>query len=76
MMIRESSFSLRAAEESLPLRDAFSALFFVSVGILFNPSILVEHPFKVLIVIGIIVIGKSIAAFALVLCFRYPYAPP
>ncbi|MBN9229436.1 MAG: sodium:proton antiporter [Legionella sp. 40-6] len=72
MMIRESSFSHRAAEESLPLRDAFSALFFVSVGILFNPAILVEHPFKVLIVIGIIVVGKSIAAFVLVLCFRYP----
>ncbi|WP_131780554.1 cation:proton antiporter domain-containing protein [Legionella bozemanae] len=72
MIMRESSFSHRAAEESLPLRDAFAVLFFVSVGMLFNPSVLVEQPLQILIVVGIIVIGKSIAAFALVLAFRYP----
>ncbi|HHF7375873.1 cation:proton antiporter [Legionella bozemanae] len=72
MIMRESSFSHRAAEESLPLRDAFAVLFFVSVGMLFNPSVLIEQPLQILIVVGIIVIGKSIAAFALVLAFRYP----
>ncbi|HAU0968305.1 TPA: sodium:proton antiporter [Legionella pneumophila] len=72
MIMRESSFSHRAAEESLPLRDAFAVLFFVSVGMLFNPSVLVEQPLQILIVVGIIIIGKSIAAFVLVLAFRYP----
>ena len=72
MVMRESEFSHRAAEESLPLRDAFAVLFFVSVGMLFNPMVLVERPFQVLAVVGIIVIGKSLAAAALVLAFRYP----
>ncbi|KTC81520.1 YbaL family putative K(+) efflux transporter [Legionella brunensis] len=72
MIMRESSLSHRAAEESLPLRDAFAVLFFVSVGMLFNPFVLVEQPLQVLTVVGIIVIGKSIAAFVLVLAFRYP----
>lgn len=71
MIMRESSFSHRAAEESLPLREAFAVLFFVSVGMLFNPAVLVEQPLQILIVVGIIVIGKSIAAFVLVLAFRY-----
>lgn len=72
MIMRESSLSHRAAEESLPLREAFSVLFFVAVGMLFDPAVLVAHPLQVLAVVGIIVIGKSIAAFALVLAFRYP----
>ncbi|MGQ3889112.1 cation:proton antiporter [Legionella sp. CNM-1927-20] len=72
MIMRESSFSHRAAEESLPLREAFAVLFFVSVGMLFNPAVLIEQPLQVLTVIGIIVIGKSIAAFTLVLACRYP----
>ncbi|MBA2653014.1 MAG: cation:proton antiporter [Tatlockia sp.] len=72
VIIRESKFSRRAAEESLPFRDAFSVLFFVSVGMLFNPYIFIEHPFQVLVVVAIIVIGKSIAAAFLVLAFRYP----
>lgn len=72
MIMRESSFSHRAAEESLPLREAFAVLFFVAVGMLFNPSILIEQPLQVLSVVAIIVIGKSIAAFVLVLAFRYP----
>lgn len=72
MIIRESRFSRRAAEESLPFRDAFAVLFFVSVGMLFNPYIFIEQPLQVLIVLGIIVIGKSVAAAALVLAFRYP----
>jgi monovalent cation:H+ antiporter-2, CPA2 family len=72
MMMRESDLSHRAAEESLPLRDAFSVLFFVSVGMLFDPSILVREPGKVLAVVGIIMVGKTVAAVALVLAFRYP----
>lgn len=71
MIIRESKFSQRAAEESLPFRDAFAVLFFVSVGMLFNPYIFIREPLQVLAVIGIIVIGKSVAAVALVLAFRY-----
>jgi CPA2 family monovalent cation:H+ antiporter-2 len=72
MMMRESEFSHRAAEESLPLREAFAVLFFVSMGMLFDPKVLVKMPLQVLAVVGIIVIGKSVAAAALVLIFRYP----
>ena len=72
MVLRESEFSHRAAEESLPLRDAFSVLFFVSVGMLFDPAVLMTRPLQVLGVVAIIVVGKSIAAMALVLALRYP----
>ena len=72
MVMRESEFSHRAAEESLPLRDAFAVLFFVSVGMLFDPKVLAEEPLRVLGVVAIIVVGKSIAAAGLVLAFRYP----
>ena len=72
MVLRESDLSHRAAEESLPLRDAFSVLFFVSVGMLFDPSVLVESPFKVLAVVLVIIFGKSLAAMLLVLALRYP----
>ncbi|MBA3589914.1 cation:proton antiporter, partial [Methylibium sp.] len=72
MVMRESEFSQRAAEESLPLRDAFAVLFFVSVGMLFEPRVLIERPGQVLAVVGIIVLGKSLAAAAVVLLFRYP----
>ena len=72
MVLRESDLSHRAAEESLPLRDAFSVLFFVSVGMLFDPMVLVESPIKVLAVVAVIVFGKSLAAMLLVLALRYP----
>ena len=72
MVLRESELSQRAATDSLPLQDAFSVLFFVSVGMLFNPSVLVEQPLEVAAVVLIIVIGKSLAAFGLVLLLRYP----
>ena len=72
MVMRESNLSHRAAEESLPFRDAFSVLFFVSVGMLFDPAVLVQQPLQVLAVVAIIVLGKSLAAFLLVLAFRYP----
>jgi CPA2 family monovalent cation:H+ antiporter-2 len=72
MMMRESEFSHRAAEESLPLRDAFSVLFFVSVGMLFDPRVLLDEPLRVLAVVAIIMVGKTLAAVALVIAFRYP----
>ena len=72
VVMSESPLSYRAAEESLPFRDAFSVLFFVSVGMLFDPQVLVREPFHVFVVVLIIVLGKSLAAFFLVLLFRYP----
>ena len=72
MAMRESALSHRAAQESLPLRDAFSVLFFVSVGMLFDPQVLMNQPLQVLAVVAIIIFGKSLAAFLLVLAFRYP----
>jgi CPA2 family monovalent cation:H+ antiporter-2 len=72
MVLRESEFSQRAAEESLPLRDAFAVLFFVSVGMLFNPAVLIEQPLRVVGVVAIILFGKSLAAAAFVLLMRYP----
>ena len=72
MMIRESPLSHRAAEESLPLRDAFSVLFFVSVGMLFEPRVLLDAPLSLLAVLAIVMVCKTIAAVVLVLAFRYP----
>ena len=72
MMLGESELSKRAADESLPLRDAFAVLFFVSVGMLFNPEIIWQEPIKLLIVIAIIMVGKTLAAIMLVLLFKYP----
>ncbi len=72
MVLRESDLSHRAAEESLPLRDAFAVLFFVSVGMLFDPRMLIDDPLRIMAVVVIIIIGKSLAAFAIVLAFRYP----
>jgi CPA2 family monovalent cation:H+ antiporter-2 len=72
MMMRESPLSHRAADESLPLRDAFSVLFFVSVGMLLDPAILVTEPLRVAAVVAIVVIGKTLAALGIVLLFRYP----
>ena len=72
MVLRESELSHRAAHESLPLRDAFSVLFFVSVGMLFDPMVLVESPGRVALVVAVIMFGKSVAAFLLVLALRYP----
>jgi monovalent cation:H+ antiporter-2, CPA2 family len=72
MMMRESELSHRAAEESLPLRDAFAVLFFVSVGMLFDPAVVVEEPVKLVAVAAIVMVGNPIVAIALVLAFRYP----
>lgn len=72
MVMQESDLSHRAAEESLPLRDAFSVLFFVSVGMLFEPRVLLDEPLRLLVVLAVIMVGKSIAALLIVLAFRYP----
>lgn len=72
MMLNESEFSHKAAHDSLPLRDAFAVLFFVSVGMLFDPHILVEHPWQVLATLAIIMLGKSAAAFVIVRAFGHP----
>lgn len=72
MILGETQLSRRAAEETLPLRDAFAVLFFVSVGMLFDPKVLIEQPGPVLATVAIIVFGKSIAAYALVRAFGHP----
>ncbi len=72
MVLRESEFSHRAAEETLPLRDAFAVLFFVAVGMLFDPAVLLSAPDRVLLVVAVIMVGKTLAAAALVLLLRYP----
>ncbi|MBP7218099.1 MAG: cation:proton antiporter, partial [Acinetobacter sp.] len=72
MVVKESDFSHRAEEETLPLREIFSILFFVSVGMLFDPAILIAEPLRILAVVAIIMVGKTLAAIALVLFFRYP----
>ncbi|NUS22116.1 MAG: Kef family K(+) transporter [Mesorhizobium sp.] len=74
MIMSESELSHRAAEESLPLRDAFSVLFFVSVGMLFDPLSLISNGLPILATLAIIIVGKSIAAFIIVVAFRYPIA--
>ncbi|WP_066722998.1 YbaL family putative K(+) efflux transporter [Sphingomonas pituitosa] len=71
MILGETSLSRRATEETLPLRDAFAVLFFVSVGMLFNPSVLVEQPLVLLAAIAIILVGKSLAAYGIVRLFGY-----
>jgi CPA2 family monovalent cation:H+ antiporter-2 len=69
MILKESEFSHQAASETLPLRDAFAVLFFVSVGMIFDPSILIERPLEVVATALIIVVGKSVAAYAIVRAF-------
>jgi CPA2 family monovalent cation:H+ antiporter-2 len=72
VVINESDHSHRAAAESQPIQDAFAVLFFVSVGMLLNPQVLLRHPLQVLTVVAIILFGKSLSAFLIVKVFRYP----
>lgn len=72
MTMRESKLSSRVVDKIMPFQDAFAVLFFVSVGMMFNPIILIEEPYKVLIVLAIILFGKSIAAVLIVLLCGYP----
>ncbi len=71
MILGETPLSRRAAEETLPLRDAFAVLFFVSVGMLFDPAVLVERPLPLLATLAIIIVGKSVAAYLLVRLFGH-----
>lgn len=71
MMLRESDLSHRAAEESLPLRDAFAVLFFVSVGMLFDPTIIVREPWLLVLTVLLIMIGKTVIAAGFVLLSGY-----
>ena len=72
MVVNGSDLSHEAAADALPLQDAFSVLFFVAVGMLFDPAILLQQPLEVLAVVLIVLIGKSVGAVAIVLAFRYP----
>jgi CPA2 family monovalent cation:H+ antiporter-2 len=71
MMIRESELHKEVATRTLPFQDAFSVLFFVAVGMLFDPMVVIENPLRVLAVLGIIMFGKSIASFLIVLMSGY-----
>lgn len=72
MILSESTLSQQAASETLPLRDAFAVLFFISVGMLFDPAILLRDPLAVIATLTIIIVGKSVAAYGIVRAFGYP----
>ncbi len=72
LIMGESDLSHRAAEEALPMRDAFSVLFFISVGMLFDPVLVAAHPFQLLAVVLIVVVAKPLVAFPLALLFGQP----
>jgi CPA2 family monovalent cation:H+ antiporter-2 len=72
VILSETELAHQAGNDSLPLKDAFAVLFFVSVGMLFDPMVLVREPLSVLAVLAIIMLGKSLAAFVIVLVFRHP----
>lgn len=74
LILSESDLSHRAAAQSLPLQDAFAVLFFVSVGMLFDPSILVREPWRVAAVVAIVIVGKSLITFSTLSVLRYPLA--
>jgi Sodium/hydrogen exchanger family len=75
MVVNASDHSERAAIELQLLQNAFTVLFFVSVGMLFDPAILLEQPSRVLVTVAIVIVGKSLAAFLIVRAFRYPSTP-
>jgi len=72
MILSETEYSNRAAKETLPLRDAFAVLFFISMGMLLNPTILITDPVLLFSTVLVIVLGKSIAAYVIMAIFRYP----
>ncbi len=71
IVVSESDFSHEAATNALPLQDAFAVLFFVSVGMLFDPAVLLEQPLRVVAAVAVVILGKSLAAMAIVLVYRY-----
>ena len=73
MILGETPLSRQATEETLPLRDAFAVLFFVSVGMLFNPAVVIEQPLLLVATVLIIVVGKSLAAYAIVRVLRHDH---
>jgi monovalent cation:H+ antiporter-2, CPA2 family len=72
LVVGRSEFSVRAASDALPMRDAFAVLFFVSVGMLLNPESLLEAPLMIAATLGVVLIGKPLAALLIVALFRYP----
>jgi CPA2 family monovalent cation:H+ antiporter-2 len=74
MILSESTLSQRAAEETLPLRDAFAVLFFVSVGMLFNPAILLQYPFALVATLFVVLFFNPVVAYLLVRVFQQPIA--
>src|SRR4051812_46675457 len=72
MILSESTLSQRAAQETLPLRDAFAVLFFVSIGMLFNPSVIMSYPLALLATLLIVTVGKAVVAYGMMRLFRYP----
>ena len=72
MVVGRSEYSLRAASEALPMRDAFAVLFFVSVGMLLDPGYLLEAPLLVAATLAVVLVGKPLVAMAVVLLLRYP----
>jgi CPA2 family monovalent cation:H+ antiporter-2 len=74
VVLSESDFAHQAGAETRPVQDAFTVLFFVAIGMLFNPAVLVTHPLQLLAALAIVIVGKSVAAFLIVLLFRFPLA--
>ena len=72
LVVGRSEFSVRAASDALPMRDAFAVLFFVSVGMLFNPESLLQAPLMIAATLGVVLVGKPLAALLIVALFRYP----
>jgi monovalent cation:H+ antiporter-2, CPA2 family len=72
VVVGESDVSHQAAADAVPLRDAFAVLFFVSVGMLVDPAFLLAHPLEIALVVGLIVLAKSVAAFLIVTVLGYP----
>jgi monovalent cation:H+ antiporter-2, CPA2 family len=72
LVVGRSEFSVRAAADALPMRDAFAVLFFVSVGMLLDPGTLLDDPQMLAATLAVVLIGKPLAAMAIVVLFRYP----
>jgi CPA2 family monovalent cation:H+ antiporter-2 len=72
VMLNGTAFTHKIAEDSQPLRDTFAVLFFVSVGMLFNPGVLIDLPLQIAAVVGIVILGKGLAALAITTLFKLP----
>jgi CPA2 family monovalent cation:H+ antiporter-2 len=73
LALNGTKFSHRVAEDSLPLRDTFAVLFFVAVGMLFDPFVLIRQPWGVAAIVGVIIVGKAVAAYALMRLYKQPH---